>query len=76
LFPSEEQLKTFKAKPEKYADADVALGGNCVVCKVDMKQDVKGKPELAIDHHGTRYLFPGKEQLEKFRQNPNKYAMK
>lgn len=76
LFPSEEQLKMFKAKPEKYADADVAMRGLCPVCKIDMGKDVKGKPELAVDHHGTRYLFPGKEQLEKFRQNPRKYAVK
>jgi len=74
LFPSEEQLKMFKAKPEKYADADVASGGNCPVCKVDMKKDVKGKPELALDFHATRYLFPGKEQLEKFKANPQKYT--
>lgn len=74
LFPSDEQLKTFKAKPEKYADADVALGGNCVVCKVDMKQDVKGKAEFAYDFHAMRYLFPAKEQLDKFKANPQKYA--
>lgn len=74
LFPSEEQLKMFKAKPEKYADADVALGGYCSVCKVDMKKDVKGKPEFAIDYHAVRYLFPAKEQLEKFKANPQKYA--
>ena len=74
LFPSEEQLKMFKAKPEKYADADVALDGNCVVCKVDMKKDVKGKAEFAYDYHAMRYLFPGKEQLEKFKANPQKYA--
>lgn len=74
LFPSEEQLKMFKAKPEKYADADVALDGNCVVCKVDMKKDVKGKAEFAYDYHAMRYLFPAKEQLEKFKANPQKYA--
>jgi len=74
LFPSEEQLKMFKDKPEKYADADVALDGNCVVCKVDLKKDVKGTPELAVDYHAMRYLFPAKEQLEKFKANPQKYA--
>lgn len=74
LFPSEEQLKMFKAKPEKYADADVALNGNCPVCKVDLKKDVKGKPEFAYDYHAMRYLFPGKEQLEKFKANPQKYT--
>ena len=74
LFPSEEQLKMFKASPEKYADADLALNGYCPVCKIDMKKDVKGKPEIAYDYHGTRYLFPAKEQLEKFKANPRRYA--
>jgi len=76
LFPSEEQLKMFEAAPAKYEDADVALNGFCPVCKIDMGKDVNGKPELALDHQGIRYLFPGKEQLEKFRQNPRKYALK
>jgi len=74
LFPSEEQLKMFKAKPEKYADADLALKGNCPVCKVDMNKDVKGKPEFAFDYHGKRYLFPAREPLEKFKASPQKYA--
>lgn len=74
LFPSEEQLKMFKAKPEKYADADVALNGYCPVCKVDMNKDVQGDPALALDYHGERYLFPGQAQLEKFKANPRKYT--
>lgn len=74
LFPSDEQLKMFKATPEKYADADVALDGNCPVCKVDMKKAVKGKPEFAYDYHAVHYLFPSKEQLEKFKANPRKYT--
>ena len=74
LFPSQEQLDMFKKNPGKYANADVALNGYCPVCKVDMNKDVKGKPEIAIDYKGQRYLFPGKEQLEKFKANPRKYT--
>lgn len=76
LFPSEKQLEMFKANPEKYADADVALGGFCPVCKVDMGKDVKGKPDIAIDYHGRRYVFPSVEMREKFRKNPRKYAVR
>ncbi|MFN0060752.1 MAG: YHS domain-containing protein [Planctomycetota bacterium] len=76
LFPAEAQLKTFKEKAEKYADADIAMNGFCAVCKVDMGKEVKGKPEFAFDYRGARYLFPAKEQLDKFRQNPKKYAQK
>lgn len=74
LFPSEEQLKMFKTKPEKYADADLALNGYCPVCKVDLRKDVKGKPEFAYDYQGTHYLFPAKEQLEKFKADPRRYT--
>jgi len=74
LFPSEEQLKMFKAKPDKYADADVALNGLCTVCKIDMGKDVRGNPEFAYDYRGQHYLFPGKEQLRKFQKNPRRYA--
>ncbi len=76
LFPSEEPLKTFIANPEKYADADLALSGICPVCRVDAKKEVKGKADLAWDYKATRYLFPAKEQLDKFRKNPKRYAVK
>ena len=74
LFPSSRQLGMFKANPNKYADADVALGGNCSVCKVEMGKDVKGKPAFAADYHGKHYLFPGRQQLDMFVANPGKYV--
>ena len=76
LFPSKKQLEMFKASPEKYENADLAHGGNCVVCKVEMGKDVKGKPGYAVDYKGKRYLFPGQKQLEMFRSNPTKYHVK
>ncbi len=76
LFPSEEQRQMFKADPAKYADADLALGGICAVCRVEMQQEVPGKPEFAVLHNGMRYLFPGAEQRQMFLANPAKYAVK
>ncbi len=76
LFPSEAQRKMFNADPAKYADADLALGGKCAVCKVEMKQDVSGKPEYTIHYQGLRYLFPGPDQMKMFQANPGKYAPK
>jgi YHS domain-containing protein len=76
LFPSEEQRQMFKADPAKYADADLALGGACAVCRVEMQQEVPGKPEFAVHHNGLRYLFPGEEQRKMFLANPAKYAVK
>lgn len=75
LFPSQEQLDAFKAKPARYADADVAMDGYCAVCKVEMGQDIKGKSDFAVDYNGKRYLFPGAKQLDMFKGNPVKYAV-
>lgn len=74
LFPSKKQLDMFKANPAKYADSDVALGGYCPVCKVELGKDIKGTSEFAVDFHGSRYLFPGQKQLDMFVANPTKYT--
>lgn len=74
LFPSAKQQKMFTDNPAKYANADVALGGNCVVCKVEMNKDVQGTDEHAVDYDGTRYLFPSEKQLGMFLANPQRYV--
>ena len=76
LFPSQKQLDMFKANPDRYADADVAMDGYCPVCKIEMGKDVKGQADFAADYKGMRYLFPGKKQLDMFKSNPIKYAAK
>ena len=75
LFPSAKQYDMFKANPDRYANADVAMDGYCAVCKVEKGKDVKGKADFAIDYNGKRYLFPGTKQLNMFRGNPTKYAV-
>ncbi len=74
VFPGQQQLDMFKANPPKYTNADIALGGNCIVCKVEMGKDVAGKPEFAVDYRGRRYLFPAQEQLDMFRSRPSRYV--
>jgi len=76
LFPGQEQLDMFEKNPAKYADTDLALGGNCAVCKVEMKKDVPGKAELSVDYQGKRYLFPDATTRNKFLANPGKYTTK
>lgn len=73
LFPGEEQKQMFLENPGKYADADLALGGKCSVCRVEMKQDVQGKPEFSTIHQGLRYQFPGEKQQNMFQANSAKY---
>ncbi len=75
LFPSQKQLDMFKANPDRYADADLAMNGYCAVCKVEKGKDVKGRADLAVDYLGKRYLFPSRMQLDMFKNNPAKYAV-
>jgi YHS domain-containing protein len=73
LFTDEDGKKKFWADPQAYANADLAFGGKCAVCRVDMKQAVPGKPEFTVIHKGLRYLFPAAEQQDQFLANPKKY---
>ncbi|MEM9588539.1 MAG: hypothetical protein AAGA03_14740 [Planctomycetota bacterium] len=74
LFPNQEIKQKFLDDPGKYSAADLALGGKCAVCKVEMKQDVMGSPKFMTSYQGMRYQFPGEEQLRMFKANPKKYA--
>ena len=75
LFASAKQQQMFQSNPDRYADADLAMNGYCPVCKVEDGKDVKGKRDFAADYNSKRYLFPGKKQLDMFRENPTKYAI-
>lgn len=74
LFPDENMRAEFRGNPNPYVNADLAFGGNCAVCRVEMNQQMKGKPSIAAMHDGLRYLFPGEEQRNMFLANPQKYA--
>ncbi len=76
LFPSADQKSEFMRRPQQYADVDIALGGKCAVCKVEMNKDMPGKPEFTVVYQGLRYLFPGEKQRAMFLANPAKYAVK
>ena len=75
LFPNADIKQKFMESPGKYANADLALGGNCAVCRVEMKQEVAGKAEFSTTYAGMRYLFPSDEQRGMFLANPGKYAV-
>jgi YHS domain-containing protein len=76
LFANEKAKNMFLADHRKYADADLALGGKCTVCRVEMNQDVLGSPEFTSVFRGMRYQFPGQKQQEMFNQNPEKYRVR
>jgi len=75
LFANEKAKGMFLANREKYANADLALGGKCTVCRVEMNKDVPGSPEFTSIYKGLRYQFPGKDQQQMFNQNPEKYKV-
>ena len=73
FFASQSAKDKFMANPEAYENIDLALNGRCVVCRMDMGQEVQGKPEFEVTFQGMRYWFPGQEQQNTFRRNPVQY---
>ncbi|TWU06130.1 hypothetical protein [Stieleria varia] len=75
LFANEQAKGMFLADRAKYANADLALGGKCSVCRVEMNQEVLGSAEFTSIYKGLRYQFPSKDQQQMFNQNPDKYKV-
>lgn len=71
---SEEHRQQFLAAPERYRDADLAMGGDCVVCRVNMNRQMPGSPQLTSIHGGIRYRFAGLEQQRMFAAEPGRYV--
>jgi YHS domain-containing protein len=76
LFPNENMKVKFASDPLRYIKADVALGGNCSVCRVEMNKDVPGSPDVFLRHSGVKYQFASDDQRKMFMANPSKYAVK
>lgn len=74
FFASDANKQAFLTEPARYAGADLALGGACVVCRVDMNQQVAGDPAINAVYQGVRYLFPAEAQRQAFLANPARYV--
>ena len=74
LFPSPEEREVFVANPTHYENADLALNGDCIVCRVKARKDVPGKPEFTEVHNGLRYLFPSAAEQKMFREQPSLFV--
>ncbi|MGB9620176.1 MAG: hypothetical protein ACPL7K_07175, partial [Armatimonadota bacterium] len=74
LFSTLEAKNMFLTEPDKYANADLALGGFCPVCAAGGSK-TPGNPEIATFYKGVRYLFPSKELRAEFLAHPEKYAL-
>ncbi|MEM6798715.1 MAG: hypothetical protein AAF589_04305 [Planctomycetota bacterium] len=74
FFGSREEQAEFGRNPATYADADLVLGGDCVVCRVDMNQAMPGSPQLTTIYDGLRYQFYGREQQRQFAATPARFV--
>jgi len=74
FFASAETKEMFQANPATFEDADLALGGECIVCRVGMNERVAGVPEFTTVHDGLRYQFPAAEQQAAFLKSPESYV--
>ena len=75
LFASPEDKQKFLNDPAAYVDADLAIDGDCPVCRKDLDRSVTGKQEIATTYRGLRYRFASNEFREKFLADPAAYAM-
>lgn len=74
LFPSENEKNVFKADPAAFADTDLAVSGECIVCLAKMGKHVAGSPEHTVIHEGLRYQFPSNNEADMFRQSPGQFV--
>lgn len=74
LFPGAGEKQVFLDDPAKYADADLAAGGNCIVCKVKAGKEVPGNTAFTAIHNGLRYLFPSDKERAAFLAEPATFA--
>jgi YHS domain-containing protein len=74
LFADAERKSVFKASPARYADADLAAEGLCIVTRMDQRRDEPGLPEHVTWYAGKLYRFAGAEQKQRFLAEPGKYA--
>lgn len=75
FFATEANKSAFRANPTQYANADLAAGGACVVCRVDMRRDMPGVAQHVSVHDGVRYQFAGPQQQQAFDAQPRRYAV-
>lgn len=73
LFSKVEGKQMFLADPARYANADLALGGNCAVCAAGGVQ-TPGRSDIAAYYRGLRYLFPSTELRDEFLAHPERYV--
>ncbi len=72
LLAGDAEKNRFMISPEKFAPA---LGGDCVVSKIDDSLQVPGSVDYAVFHQQSSrmFLFAGPDQKAAFTENPERY---
>jgi YHS domain-containing protein len=73
FFATNEARTKFAADPAKFASADLADGGRCIVSRVESRREVAGLPETAVLVGGMRRLFAGAYEQRLYLQQPKRY---
>ena len=74
LFSSQNEKDMFLDKPEKFANADLAANGDCVVTRSTINRNVPGNVLFTTVHNGLRYQFLSMEQKDRFLANPSSFT--
>ncbi len=74
FFASEANKQAFLANPAQFANADLANGGVCVVCELDLNARVAGAARFTAIRGGLRYVFAGEQQRQAFLADPVRYT--
>lgn len=69
-FASQEAKKKFDAHPPKYVPA---LGGDCIICLVNVNKRIPGSVFYSVRHKDRLYLFPQDLAKKEFKDDPEKF---
>lgn len=75
FFRSETEKDQFIENPARYALADLANSGMCLVSQVDENKQLPGLPETTVYIDGLRYQFAGVHRQQKFLSNTSRYGV-
>ena len=70
FFVSRKAKEKFDSSPPRYIPA---LGGDCIVCLVNMKKRIAGSVFFSVRHKDRLYLFPQDEAKKVFKEDPEKF---
>jgi YHS domain-containing protein len=74
LFADARNKEVFQKAQARYADVDLALGGDCAVCLAEMGKAAPGKTQFTAHYDGLRYQFPSEKERALFQKDPARYV--